>query len=669
MGWVTEGAKHDLDINNIFTNSSINDFLHSNDIHYLIASKGMGKTLLLRYKKSYLQNKTPDSGITILPENQDIDTVRFTRDIPNDIKMYLSEQKMAWKDLWEISIALSAILCFPFEKNIERIDCHKKLSKTLKNISIFSDELKEFSHNRIKINPSDIISRFILDSPLSKTKRLINEQIQNLTNIYRTFIRSGVYIFIDSVDQAFQEILEDSNDRKNDMSIWIEGQLGLLNASWEINRQNQHIKVYTSIRQEAFSKRKYDNSQSIEGSTLQLTYSKIELLKMFNMAIQSYEKSNGITNIKQFAGLDRIYNRTIGIDEDIFDYIYRHSLGTPRSLMVIGDAISKRLDRSNDYEVINDQFRSIVAQKASYSIIKSYSKEMSIFLDALHDQNILKEILRSINSNILCDRYIFRLCKRINQCSAKNQDSCLKCDHSIYSHPFCELLNIGLIGQIKTSYIAGGNTEIQDFKKPYEFDWSCKNLPQSKYFIVHPALRKAIKKNHTDYKLDARILVGDEVEWKHEYYDILNKERVNIFMSYSSKDRNCVKNIIEEFRASADKINLRTNIWFDQWKIKQGDYIQERIEDGLKSSQYMIVFLSKLGLESGWVEKEWRSQFSREVTEKKIKTFFILIDLHHDSLPELIKNKQVLKLGRRTSQKRIDEIKSLAGRIKNLSNK
>lgn len=68
-------------------------------------------------------------------------------------------------------------------------------------------------------------------------------------------------MFFDRLDNA----LETSHD-----SIWEPIQLGLLEAAWDVMRSNHHIKIYLSIRQEAYASHRTRNANAISSSVVKI---------------------------------------------------------------------------------------------------------------------------------------------------------------------------------------------------------------------------------------------------------------------------------------------------------------------------------------------------------------------------------------------------------------
>jgi predicted esterase len=71
-----------------------------------------------------------------------------------------------------------------------------------------------------------------------------------------------------------------------------------------------------------------------------------------------------------------------------------------------------------------------------------------------------------------------------------------------------------------------------------------------------------------------------------------------VFISYSNKDRDFAERLATDLRASG------AGVWFDQWKIKVGHSITQKINDGIHDNDYLAVVLSPYSVASPWVKKE-----------------------------------------------------------------
>jgi tetratricopeptide (TPR) repeat protein len=105
-----------------------------------------------------------------------------------------------------------------------------------------------------------------------------------------------------------------------------------------------------------------------------------------------------------------------------------------------------------------------------------------------------------------------------------------------------------------------------------------------------------------------------------------------VFISYSSFDRTFAEKL------SADLRDMGIGVWFDQWEIKVGDSLVEKIAKGIEENDFLAVVLSPASLESNWVNKELRTALYREIEQKSV--FVLPILLSNCDLPLFLKEKK-----------------------------
>ncbi|MCL6258920.1 toll/interleukin-1 receptor domain-containing protein [Aquiflexum sp. TKW24L] len=104
-----------------------------------------------------------------------------------------------------------------------------------------------------------------------------------------------------------------------------------------------------------------------------------------------------------------------------------------------------------------------------------------------------------------------------------------------------------------------------------------------------------------------------------------------IFLSHSSIDKPLIDEIAFEL------INEGLDIWLDKWEIENGDLLDDKINQGIKDSCFVIVFLSPDSMKSSWVQKEIQETISKESTEKK--KYLLLVKLKDCDLDQKISNR------------------------------
>lgn len=86
---------------------------------------------------------------------------------------------------------------------------------------------------------------------------------------------------------------------------------------------------------------------------------------------------------------------------------------------------------------------------------------------------------------------------------------------------------------------------------------------------------------------------------------------VRIFLSHSSKDK-------VEVRKLAGQLKSRgIDVWIDEEKINVGDSISKKIQQGLRDSDYLCIWITEKAMQSGWVEKEWLPKIKQEIDENR----------------------------------------------------
>ncbi|WP_370884514.1 toll/interleukin-1 receptor domain-containing protein [Enterobacter cloacae complex sp. 2015409] len=105
-----------------------------------------------------------------------------------------------------------------------------------------------------------------------------------------------------------------------------------------------------------------------------------------------------------------------------------------------------------------------------------------------------------------------------------------------------------------------------------------------------------------------------------------------IFISHSSLDKPFAKMLCMDLEANGYAP------WLDEWDIKVGGIIPERISDGLEEADFVIVILSENTVSSKWVEREWQTKYWNEIQHNCIHVLPLL--LKDCKIPELLKTKK-----------------------------
>ncbi|HMG05762.1 MAG TPA: TIR domain-containing protein, partial [Chthoniobacterales bacterium] len=85
----------------------------------------------------------------------------------------------------------------------------------------------------------------------------------------------------------------------------------------------------------------------------------------------------------------------------------------------------------------------------------------------------------------------------------------------------------------------------------------------------------------------------------------------DVFLSHSAKDKAVVRDVAERLRKDGVKV------WFDEWVLKPGDSIPNKIEEGLERSRVLVLCMSANGLGSDWPQLESQTYRFRDPLNKE----------------------------------------------------
>lgn len=535
-----------LDI--VYQNERVHNFLNSSKNLGISGIKGQGKTFLLKVKRSTAEKI---ESIDCFPKNLMVDQLDSSIRLDKSINKYMEDYNN-WVSLWKIAISITII-------KSEVVD-----NKTEKSVIDNSPEVikKLFQVTNSNYRPSVYINR-LLRLSREELNTAINNTYILLEALYE--IHQAVYIFIDKIDQAFSidvhRIFGDSKMSRGprNASYWQYCQYSLANAAYDIlTNSNNHVKVFYSIRQEALIDSNLlapNLKRNIESFIVKLEYNKDDLHKMFNMYVSNEDDVNlnnstlkNTNPVKAFLGIDVIENMYISEVENAFDYIYRHSLKRPSDIMKICNQLSLE-----NKDINPSKLRTIVNESAG-EILEMYISELKPFLPF-----DIEKLFSHINTNIINKKYMRYVCNRYANQQIDNFSCTRDCVNCKTFSPFCVLFNIGLLGYIKNDINNGKEHQSFDRAGNSVFLDNLFQMPESKYYFIHPCLLDIIRKMRDGYGLkhftDNNVIVGDGYNFNTAYFQRINSvinraqkqlKKENVFISSIidglKNERNVIKN-------------------------------------------------------------------------------------------------------------------------------
>ena len=138
------------------------------------------------------------------------------------------------------------------------------------------------------------------------------------------------------------------------------------------------------------------------------------------------------------------------------------------------------------------------------------------------------------------------------------------------------------------------------------------------------------------------LFLGDKLDNDDE-------KEYDVFISHASEDKE------EVVRPLANALKDRKlNVWYDEFELKIGDSLRQKIDKGVAKSKFGIIILSKNFIKKGWANYELDGLITRSISNQQI----LLPIWHNITKQEVIDYSPSIadKVARSTSVNTIEEI-------------
>lgn len=147
-------------------------------------------------------------------------------------------------------------------------------------------------------------------------------------------------------------------------------------------------------------------------------------------------------------------------------------------------------------------------------------------------------------------------------------------------------------------------------------------------------------------QLSVKPLIPETI---HTYVE--SNEEYDVFVSHAWEDK---EGFVDEFVAELEKLDIK--VWYDKQRIKWGDSMRARIDDGLKKSKFGIAVISPDYIADGkyWTKAELDGLFQLESVNGKM-----LLPIWHNITKQQVMNYSPIiasKLAMTTASMTADEI-------------
>jgi class 3 adenylate cyclase len=460
------------------------------DKFIVIGTKGFGKTLLLKAKRILYQR----AGQSVcLPSGNLLDKPIGDKILGREAIAIFSASPLPWAKVWLAAVAL-AVLKQVGEAGGLKVNA--RLAGLIADTQLHS-----------------VIDHFVrlLDFTPSELQRCATDTDGHLVPRLR-MLRSPLALFIDGIDEYFNKHVEElptnpSVTGELSPDVWYYAQLGLVEVAYQLRRINHRLKVFAAIRKEAYARLPQRTAmvQQYRGSAVDIVYSpeslreifvnNIRLVKADRMALPARARDNAL---EAFVGRTSVTDTYTREDEDVFEYICRHTLLRPRDLMTIGDRlVALRPDeRRNEHRMME------AVNHAAGEIAHEYLAEIAPYIGNLD----LEGLFQGLPGPVLARAEVEAICddRRSGAVGPNGGEAAF---HALY--------RVGLLGYVQHDLVRGEWR--QRFLRPGDATLEPGGvLPRATHYLVHPVLSGVIGRLNPAFlqRIDRQNIVGYDRPWK-----------------------------------------------------------------------------------------------------------------------------------------------------------
>lgn len=556
----------------------IENFLDANrdDKFIVVGTKGFGKTLLLKAKRIRCQ----ELGYLCLPHDALLDKPVGNKIFSRELLGIYEADIEPWSRVWITSIACAVL------KNAglpEDLDVSQRFSRLLRNTQLRS----VFDHFVV-----------LLDYSPRDVHRCAQETNTVLIPLLRA-LKRPVAVFIDSVDEYFNKHIHTPAWRASfsgelSPDIWFLAQMSLVEVAYQLRRITKHLKVYASVRKEAFNRLASASPmvQQYRGSAIDASYSEASLKQIFANNVQRERKTNlalpdklAEDPVAAFLGRTSTTHTFTGIEEDAFDYIERHTLLRPRDLMTVGQKLAaiEPNERANERE-----FKRAVNEAAS-EIVQEYLNEIAPHLGDVD----LAGLLATLPANVLTREVVESLAARYDEVPAHQGGA-------IGLEAFAALFETGLLGLVHTDPLSG--EQVQRFLTPGEYAFgAARALPSSHHYLVRSVLSGYISSLNSGYadRTDRANVIGNGRAWRDPELGRAHHDRPAAYtgndpyvhVCYAHDDADTVLGDIAWLTRQG------INVWYDEG-IPAGSRWSDELAARIRQASLFLFFVSPTSVHS-----------------------------------------------------------------------
>lgn len=115
-------------------------------------------------------------------------------------------------------------------------------------------------------------------------------------------------------------------------------------------------------------------------------------------------------------------------------------------------------------------------------------------------------------------------------------------------------------------------------------------------------------------------VIREEISPILQLFNRLSAPDRRVFICHATDDKPFARRIATRLRQAG------AEVWLDEWEIKVGDSIVERINAGLGAATHLLLILSAASVQKPWVRREFSSALMRQLADSSVRLLPVLLD-------------------------------------------
>ena len=454
------------------------------DKFIVIGTKGFGKTLLLKAKRILYQR---EGQATCLPSGNLLDKPIGDKIFGREAIAFFAASPLPWSKVWLCAVALAAL---KQAGQAGGLKVNTRLASLVADAQLHS-----------------VIDHFVrlLDFTPGDLQRIATDTDGHLVPRLRT-LNKPLAIFVDGIDEYFNKHVEETPVNPSvtgelSPDVWYFAQLGLVEVAYQLRRINHRLKVFAAIRKEAYARlpQRTAMSQQYRGSAVDIVYqpeslreifvNNVRLVKADRMVLPARARTNPLV---AFLGRTSVVDTYTREEEDVFEYLCRHTLLRPRDLMTIGDRLVALRPDARRHEHLMME----AVQHAAREIAHEYLAEIAPYIGDL----ALERLFQALPGPILARAEVDAL-------GGGDGDNGAVALQALY--------RVGLLGYVQHDLVRGEWR--QRFLRPGDATLGPGGvLPPATHYLVHTVLWGVLGPQNPAFlqRLDRLNIVGYDRPWR-----------------------------------------------------------------------------------------------------------------------------------------------------------